>query len=189
MSVFRRKRAQLLAAGLGIVALAGVLLAVLPASATPVNSYIKPRSVAKNIMPWDVATGGQSDDCAVFYPNGGGPAYQYRIANPKSKTYSTTINGRTVTFTVTMNPPNLVPALPAYTNDKYVSISATGAAIVDIGIKGGTDTARYNYTGLTPPGGAIPADGANANYGSISGDTYLRAPAQTANANGIPTQL
>src|SRR5262245_17258934 len=127
MGIFARKRARLLAAGVGLVTLVAVLLAVLPAAATPVNSYIKPRSVAKNIMPWDVGTGGQSDDCAVFYPGAGPkPAFQYRISNPKTKSYSTTINGRTVTFNLTMNPSNPPPgtqtSLPAYTNDKYVSV-------------------------------------------------------------------
>ena len=136
MNVFRAKRTHVLVAGIAVIVLAAVLLVVLPAAATPANAYIKPRSVAKNIMPWDVATGGQSDDCAVFYPAGGGPTYQYRISNPKTKTYSTTVGGRTVTFSLTMNPTNLAPpGLPGYTNDKYVSISSTGAMIVDIGIK------------------------------------------------------
>jgi 5-methyltetrahydrofolate--homocysteine methyltransferase len=63
-----------------------------------------------------------------------------------------------LTFTLATNPPNLVPGLPGYTNDKYVSVSSTGAAIVDIGIKGGTDTARYNYTGAKPSISAVPPD-------------------------------
>jgi hypothetical protein len=166
-----------------------VLFVVLPALATPPGVRIPPPS-SKGITPIDVPTGGQSDDCAVFYaaPNSAGkPLYQYRISNPKTKTYSTTVNGVTVTFTVTMNPTNPPPgsgSLPAYANDKYVSFSSTGgAAIVDVGIKGGTDTARYNYAGFPVPGAT------NTNYGSVSSDGYLHAPAQSFDSNNNPTSL
>lgn len=136
----------------------------------------------------DVPTGGQSNDCAVFYANNPAdqPAYQYRISNPKSQKYTTTVNGTTVTFTLTMNPPNPGPSgpLPAYANDKYVSFTSTGAAIVDAGIKGGTDTARYNYSGKSGLTG-------NPSYGAVTSDGYLHAPAQStvSSTNLTPTSL
>lgn len=158
-----------------------VTFVVLPALATPVGQTIKPPSV-KGILPTDVPTGGQSNDCAVFYPNGSGPLYQYRISNPKTQTYTTTVGpapGTTVTFTLTMNP-STATGLPAYTNDKYVSVTSTGAAIVDIGIKGGTDTARYNYSGIVQP---------NPVFGFVTDDGNLHAPAQSVNSSGNPTSL
>ena len=149
-----------------------VTFVVLPALATPAGQNIKPPSTL-GFLPTDVATGGQSNDCAVFHPSGG-PAYQYRISNPKSQTYTTTVgpNNTTVTFTLTMNPSSAT-GLPAYTNDKYVSVTSTGAAIADIGIKGGTDTARYDYSSL----------------GFVTGDGNLHAPAQSVGASGNPTSL
>ncbi len=154
-----------------------ILFVVLPAMATPPGAAILPPSIPKNVTPVDVATGGQSNDCAVFHSTA---ANQYRISNPKTGTYRTTVGNVQVTFTLTMNPPNTNPPRPAYANDKYVSISSTGAAIVDIGIKGGTDSARYNYTGLF----------SNPTYApGISSDGYLHAPAQSVDGQGNPTSL
>ena len=128
-------------------------------------------------------TGGQSNDCAIFYGSGAAPAYQYRISNPKSQTYTTTVGGVTVSFTLTMNPPNTTsPLRPAYASDKYVSFSSTNAAIADVGIKGGTDTARYNYTGKSGVTG-------NPTYPSVASDGYLHAPAQSVDSSGNPTSL
>lgn len=168
------------------VLVGGLSLVVLPALATAPGAAIPPPSIPKSVTPVDVATGGQSNDCAVFYPSGGQPTYQYRISNPKSQTYSTTVDGTTVTFTLTVNPTNPPPGsgpLPAYANDKYVSFTSTNAGIVDVGIKGGADTARYNYAGVPVPGTTNP------NYGSVSSDGYLHAPAQSVDASGSPTQL
>jgi len=180
-------------AAVGAVAALGVLiglvlLVVLPALATTPGAPIPPPSIPKGITAVDVPTGGQSNDCAVFYANNAAnqPAYQYRISNPKSQKYTTTVNGTTVTFTLTMNPPNPGPSgpLPAYANDKYVSFTSTGAAIADVGIKGGTDTARYNYSGQSGVTG-------NPNYGAVTSDGYLHAPAQStvSSTNLTPTSL
>ena len=80
------------------------------------------------------------------------PAYQYRISNPKSQTYTVTAGGATVTFTLTLNPADAQGA-PAYANNKYVDFTSTGARVVDVGIKGGADETRYNYA--TQPGGSV----------------------------------
>jgi SdrD B-like protein len=182
------RRSLVIGSAVLAAAVVTVLFVVLPALATPPGVRIPPPSVQKGITPIDVPTGGQSDDCSVFYASAGTkPTYQYRISNPKSKTYSTTVNNVPVSFTLQMNPGDLgANTTPAYTNDKYVSVTkSTGAAIVDIGIKGGTDTARYNYAGLTVPGAT------NANYGSVSSDTYLHGPAQStvSGTNLTPTSL
>jgi len=180
------RRPKIAAGAIGALAvLIGlVLLIVLPALATPPGVAIPPPSIPKGVTAVDVPTGGQSNDCTVFYANNPAnqPAYQYRISNPKSQKYTTTVNGTTVTFTLTMNPPNLSPSLPAYANDKYVSFTSTGVAIADAGIKGGTDTARYNYTGLL--GG--PSYGAG-----VTSDGYLHGPAQStvSTTNLTPTSL
>ncbi len=182
------KNSRKLVGGLAVtVALAGSLaLVVLPALATSPGAAIPPPSIPKNVTPINVATGGQSDDCTVFYPGGGKPTYQYRIANPKTKTYTTRVDGVEVTFTLTLNPPNPPPgsgSLPAYASDKYVSFTSTNAGIVDVGIKGGADTSRYNYAGAPVPGVTNPS------YGSVASDGYLHAPAQSVDASGNPTQL
>src|SRR5437899_12995706 len=78
--------------------LAGVLLAaalltfvVLPALASTPGTAVPPPST-RGVMPVDVNTGGQSNDCAIFYAGNSAaqPTYQFRIANPKSQTYPTT---------------------------------------------------------------------------------------------------
>src|SRR5437764_10430501 len=67
--------------------------------------------------------------------------------------------------------------MPAYAANKYLDVSATGASVVDIGIKGGNDETRYNYANVA--GGAVASDGA------------LHAPAQStvSSTDPTPTQL
>jgi hypothetical protein len=153
-----------------------VLFVVLPALASTPGTPVPPPSTS-GVTPIDVATGGQSNDCAVFYASNPGdqPLYQYRIANPKSQKYTTTVNGSPVSFTLLLNPPDAV-GQPANTGNKYVDlVTSSGAKIVDIGIKGGLDETRYRY-GLTTDG-FITADGA------------LHAPAQSTTTDNTPTQL
>ena len=131
----------------GFLAAGGVLVGlmmfiVLPALASTAGQPVPPPSTL-GVMPIDVDTGGQSNDCAVFNSPA---ANQFRIANPKSKTYSTSVNGAPVTFTVKLNPDSAT-GLPGYANQKYMDVSSTGAAIVDIGIKGGNDETDYRYSG------------------------------------------
>lgn len=181
MTFLRRKRN---AAGLGaIAATVGVTLwLVLPAFATVPGGAIPPRTSA-GIMAVDVATGGQNNDCAFF---GSAGSSSYRIANPKDGTYKTTAaDGTKVTFTIDMNPASAV-GQPAYANDKYVSFTSTGAVVSDVGVKGGTETARFNYTGVSFPG--VPS---NPNLGGVSSDGNLHGPAQStvSSTNLTPTLL
>ncbi len=154
-----------------------VAIFVVPALATTAGAAIPPASVLQGVTPKDAAIGGQPDStiCSFFYQGSGSkPLYAYGISNPKSGTYTTTVgpNSTTVTFTLTMNPQNT--GLPAYAKDKYVSVSSsTGAAIVDIGVNGGTDTAHYDYS----------------SKGFVTADTYLHAPAQSVDSSGNPTSL
>jgi hypothetical protein len=176
MGYLRGARRSLLigCSALAIVVVA-VLLAVLPALATTPGGAILPPST-NGVTPIDVNTGGQSNDCAVFKSQG---FHQYRISNPKTGDYTTTVtprnggNNQSVTFSLKMNPTDQGTSTdkwPGYANDKYVSVSSTNAAIFDIGIKGGTDEAQYNYAGL-PIGWAIR-------------DGYLHAPAQSVSQSG-----
>lgn len=163
-------------AGIGLL-VAVTLLVVLPALASPTGALVPPPS-SQGITPVDVATGGQSNDCAIFNSSA---ANQFRIANPKTQTYATTVNGVPVTFKVTVNPAD-AQSSPAYANGKYLDFQSTGAAVVDVGIKGGTDETRYNYSGQVSGGGP--------NLGSVSSDGIMHAPAQTTDPNtGLPTQL
>ena len=159
-----------------------VTFVVVPALASTAGGSVPPPSATQQVLPTDVNTGGQSNDCQVFYASNPGsqPPYQYRISNPQSGTYTTTAAGATVTFTLKMNPGNAGPTVsPAYANDKYVNFTATGAKVVDVGIKGGTDTTRYAY-GSKPLGYVT---------GGTPTDSYLHAPAQSVDANNQPTQL
>jgi hypothetical protein len=155
---------------LGVLTVLAIFV-VLPALASTAGQPVPPPSALHNVTPTDVATGGQPNDCAVFYGTAAPPPYQYRISNPKDGTYQTNVNGTKVTFTIDMNPSDAVGA-PAYTNDKYFDFSSTGAAVIDVGVKGGSDSTRYAYAGL----------------GSVSSDTVMHAPAQAVSGT-TPTQL
>jgi hypothetical protein len=168
-----RKRTVRIVAGLFVVA--GLLALVLPALASTPGAAVPPPST-RGVTPTDVNTGGQSNDCALFYAGNSSaqPTYQFRIANPKSQTYTTTAGGSTVSFKVTIDPAD-AQGKPAYGGNKYLDFAATGASVVDVGIKGGADETRYYYGSLA--GGAVASDGA------------LHAPAQSTASDGTPTQL
>ena len=121
------------------------------------------------MTPIDVQTGGQDNDCSLFYP-GGSTLHAFYVDNPKSKMYTDPATG--ATFTITTNP---TPSTgwPAYANGKSLSFKSTGAAIVDVGVNGGNDTTHYSY----------------AAAGFTTGDGYLHAGAQSVDKSGNPTQL
>ena len=189
--VRRNRRWVVALAAAGSLAAALIFL-VIPAFGSPAGSGVPPASLQLGVVPTDVATGGQSNDCAVF--NSPGSA-QIRFANPKTGVTNYTIGGIAVSVSLTMNPPNAnypkttdpgydaskYPGShndgkwPAYGNDKYVSVTVTGAKLADIGVKGGTDTTRYNYVGQA----------------NSTGDTYLHGPAQSvvSASDPTPTQL
>jgi hypothetical protein len=182
----RLRRNRRAVGGLAVIGALTVVVTfvVVPALASAPGANVPPPSATLNVMPTDVATGGQSNDCQVFYASNPSslPPYQFRISNPKTGTYSTTVGSTTVQFKLTMNPPDQGSTVsPAYANDKYVNFSVltAGTKVIDVGIKGGTDTTRYNYSGQ-PLGYAPVADPA---------DKYLHAPAQSVDANNNPTQL
>lgn len=150
----------------GVVALA--VFVVLPAFAT--SGTVLPPS-ADNVTPTEVATGGQPNDCSLFTSSG----QQFLDKNPKSGPVTTTASdGTKVSFRLTLNPTS-AQGEPAYANQTYINVTAIGALIYDIGIKGGTDTTHYAYlSDLGHP---------------VSADENLHAPAQATDSNGTPTQL
>ena len=104
--VSRIRISGFLAAGGLLIGL--VMFIVLPALASTAGQPVPPPSTS-GVMPIDVNTGGQSNDCALF---GSTAASQFRISNPKSQTYSTSVNGAPVTFTLKLNPDD-AKGLPA----------------------------------------------------------------------------
>jgi hypothetical protein len=153
-------------AGLGaLAAVAGVTLwFVLPALASPSFVPIPPKSTINQITPGDIPLGGVSGDCtnSTFGVSNG--TYEYDIKNPKSGTYSRGVPGG-ASFTL------------VNTNDQTLEITATGAGIVDLGINGGTHTARYNYDGSW----ADSTNWGNPVPGFTMHDAGLHAPAQSSN--------
>lgn len=157
--------------GLALVgALAGLMMfVVLPALASTPGQAVPPASSPGGVTPIDVQTGGQDNDCSLFYPSGS-TLHAFYVDNPKSKSYTDPATG--ATFTITTNP---TPSTgwPAYANGKYMSFRSTGAAIVDVGVNGGNDTTHYGY----------------AKNGFTTADGYLHAAAQSVDSSGNPTQL
>ena len=159
----------------GFLAAGGVLVGlmmfiVLPAIASTAGQPVPPPST-QGVMPIDVNTGGQSNDCAVF---GSTAANQFRIANPKSQTYSTSVNGAPVTFTLKLNPDYArvcrhTPTRSTWTSARQARRSSTSASRAETTRPiTATRGCRRGYT---------TADGA------------LHAPAQATLADGTPTTL
>lgn len=192
---YLRSRRVLAVLGALAAVLGVTLFMVLPAfgssamssSASAPNSPVPPRSGYQQILPLDQATGGQSNDCSFFYSNNKvstpKPTYQFRIANPKKGNFTYTDPNTGASFNVVVDK-----------TDAWLNFSATGAAVVDVGIKGGTDETWYNYdqTGglFSKPvhdlGGYVVQDGNVDQNGNLTlaspGSGSLHAPLQdTAN--------
>ena len=164
MRLMRNRRAAILGATVGAVVCAALLAVMaLGAGALAPTQQIPPASQTWNVMPIDWPTGGQSNDCALFAtdPQTVPAPYQFRIDNPQTlpNGYTTTApDGTTVNFKLTI-------ATNGPKKDKYFDWTATGANVWDVGVKGGSDTARYSYAspirgwaGATNGGAPVYAD-------------------------------
>jgi hypothetical protein len=143
------RRRRVVATVFGCALVVGVVALVLPtlASAADTNS---PSDAG--VVPVFVDTGGQSNDCELFGPLAASE-YSFRIANPKSQAYSGALADGTP-FTVTLS-----VASNGKFKDKFFDFSITGGVVAsDVGVKGGTQTARYNYLGA-PTNRLVAADG------------------------------
>ncbi|HKD94309.1 MAG TPA: SdrD B-like domain-containing protein [Gaiellaceae bacterium] len=161
--------------GLAILALVALtVFVVLPSMASATPNWQPPASGTYNITPELVANGGQNNDCSFFYPGStisadgttvtlpsGQVLHQFYVNNPKNTT-SATDPTTGAKFNLTVNT----------STNQVTSITSTGAAIVDIGIKGGVNTTHYNYNGAVaqPTGAAFPFPG------TVTGDTALHPP-------------
>ena len=129
-------------------------------------------------MPTEADTGGQSNDCALF----GFPASQYssyRIDTPKSQSYNA---GGGVSFTLSV-------AATGSNKDKYFDYTVNGAAVYAVGVKGGSNSAKYVYPSTSPANAAKWPAFAKPGDKALYSDARLHAPAQSVDSSGNPTQL
>ncbi len=141
MNVLRSKRAV---AGLGaaLVSIVGLtLFVVLPALASNSGDRIPPAATS-GLTPVDVPVGGNATCSSLFgskissLPN----LHEYDNVNPGNATGLSSGNGDGVTFSTTVT---------GSSKAQVMQVSATKAAIAGIGIKGGSESAAYDYTGLS----------------------------------------
>lgn len=128
--------------GLAIsIAVAAFILPALAATGSPI-----PPASGLLVTPTSYATGGQNNDCQLFgvdltkYT-------QFRISNPQTGSYAGQLLDGTP-FKIALNVVGL-----GQRKDKFFDFTITDptggpspAAASDVGVKGGTETARYNYT-------------------------------------------
>ena len=102
MSELRRFGRKALAA-MGVAgALVGLtMFVVLPALASTPGTPVPPASSPGGVTPIDVQTGGQDNDCSLFYP-AGSTLHAFYVDNPKTKSYTDPATG--ATFNITTNP-------------------------------------------------------------------------------------
>ena len=167
MNVLRNKRRL---AGLSAIAaaLAATFLVVLPALASNQGDLV-PQASGQNVTPTDVGYGG-SGQCSNLFPNlwKMGTVYEYDNPNPQTAKGLTSGSQRRR---------NLLDLSLGGTNKQQtLGVTAHGAAILALGIKGGNDTTAYDYRGLD-----YPADGG---AGWVTADTGLHAPASKFTVTG-----
>jgi hypothetical protein len=157
---FLRRKRRLAVLG-GVAALACIaLVIVLPALASNPGDYVNPPSGA-GVLPVDVPIGG-TGDCANLFPTLGSVS-EYDNVNPKTKANLASGHNDNVTFGLTMHTTD---------NQKQtLDVTSSGAEILGIGIKGGTQSTAYNY-----------ATGTAGGY--VTSDSGLHAPLQTFTLSG-----
>jgi hypothetical protein len=163
---FLRSRRSFVGAGALAALVAVTLFVVLPALASNAGDYVNPPS-ADGVLPLDVPVGG-TGDCANLFPNLGGGVSEYDNVNPKTKANLASGHNDNVTFGLTMHTTN--------NQAQMLDLISSGAEILGIGIKGGTQSTAYNYvTGPYVTG---------TNNGYVTADSGLHAPLQSFTLSG-----
>jgi hypothetical protein len=158
MRFLRNKRLLAALSAVGAT-VAATMFIVLPALASSPGDYVNPPSTAAHVLPYDVAFGGNGA-CSNLFTGGhslGAGVHEYDNNNPKSGSNFKSGNGDGVTFDLSLNSPS--------NTTQTLDVTGHGAAILGIGIKGGTQTTAYDYLH-------------NALGGWVAGDTGLHAPLQ-----------
>ena len=149
MRFLRSKHGVALVGALAVFACV-TLFVVIPAFGSTAGDYVNPPS-GDGVLPLDVAVGGNGN-CSLLFPNLPAGVKEYDNNNPKTVTGAKSGNNDNVTFDLNLHSPT--------NSDQTLDVKGHGAAIVGIGVKGGTQSTAYNYV----PGG------------SVTGDTALHAP-------------
>jgi hypothetical protein len=161
---FLVNRRRLAALGVVGVVVAATLFVVLPAVASNPGDYVNPPSTTAHVLPYDVAIGGNGVCSNLFTGNDslGSGVKEYDNNNPKTVTGAKSGNGDGVTFDLTLHSPS--------NTSQTLDVAGNGAAILGIGIKGGTQSTAYDYVNTNAGNKTVP--------GFVLGDTGLHAPLQ-----------
>lgn len=152
----KRRLAGLAAVG---VTAATTLFVVLPALASSPGDYVNPPSTGAGVLPLDVAYGGNGTCSNLFTGSRslGAGVKEYDNNNPRTVTGAKSGNNDGVTFDLTLRSPS--------NSTQTLDVTGHHAAILGIGIKGGTQSTAYDYLH-------------NTTAGFVLGDTGLHAPLQ-----------
>jgi len=140
MNVLRSKRGAI-GLGAALAAIVGLtLFVVLPALASNSGDRIPPAAVPSGLVPVDVPLGGNGTCSNLFTSAVSGlpSLHEYDNVNPGTATGLSSGNGDGVKFNLTESGPN---------QKQVLLLSSTNAAIAGMGIKGGSESAVYDYTG------------------------------------------
>jgi hypothetical protein len=169
MNVLRSKR-RVAGLGAALAAFVGLtLFVVLPALGSNPGDRVPPAAVPSGLVPVDVPLGGNGTCSNLFTPAVSNlpNLREYDNVNPATATGLPSGNGDGVTFSL---------ALSGSSKAQLLQLSSTKAAIAGIGVKGGTESAVYDYTGLNFTPGVT--------QGWVAGDGSLHAPAAKFTVSG-----
>jgi hypothetical protein len=153
---FLRNKKRLAGLGAVGVTVATTLFVVLPALASSPGDYVNPPSTGAHVLPFDVAVGGSGACANLFTGNHslGAGVMEYDNNNPKTLTGAKSGNGDGVTFDLTLNSPS--------NTTQTLDVVGHHAAILGIGIKGGTQSTAYDYVHNSAAGFAMSDTGLHA---------------------------
>jgi hypothetical protein len=182
-TTYRNHRRGTWAAVLLVLVVASLSAIVLPATGATTDVQVGLPSDPLGVPPYENAAGGNTFNCSDINQTEG--LQQFKINNPKTGTYSTTVDGVPVSFTIAVS--------GGQNRDKYLSFKSQNVAVWNVAINGGSGgstskTALYTYDDPALADGygsgtisplTVDTDGGN-------GKTGLHAP---VDSSGTPYNL
>ena len=185
---YKKHRRATWAAAIGVLGLVALVM-VLPAIGAA-GDPIPPAAKPSNVIPTVVNVGGSNFSCSANAGDTPAGMSTFQVPNPPQSQTTVTYNSANTASTSTPLPPGVIftlTGLNGSSKGKFFAFTVTGARVFHVGVKGGSDSAWYDYYGYTPDSGAtypyrggIAADGSTQSNGVPTTTTGLHATKKDA---------
>ena len=167
---YKKHRRATWAAAIAVLAIFGLAVVIPAIGAT---TYIDPPAQPSGVRPQLVNVGGSNFNCTTNVGAAPGTYQTFQVPNPpQSRTrvqYDST-NTASMPFPLPAGIKFELFGLGGSSKGKFFAFKATGARVFHVGVKGGTDSAWYDYTpaGVSEDGATLATAGGDYPYPTTS---------------------